>query len=161
MDYRLITDWTHPGLSLDFLLPVPFLILGIFLIARGRRTEPDKGFLFGSGIVNGVIISIVSLVAFSYSLYNSLTIYNDKYAFLNTNQIGISGSISELDESDDAYLSSIKISGRTYLLFNPIPKLRFDGASQLKLHDQVRIVFVKYGSRSVIVKLEVVNHKGN
>ncbi len=157
MDYRLITDWTHPGLSLDFLIPIPFLALGIFLIIRGRRAEPDKGFLFGSAIVNGAIITVISLAAFSYSLYSAMTSYNDRFAFLNTNQIGISGSISDLDSSEDAYLNSIAISGKKYLLFNAIPKLRFDGEPQLQVHDEVRILFVKYGSRSVIVKLEVKN----
>ncbi len=160
MDYRLITDWTHPGLSLDFLIPVPFLILGIFLLVRGRRAEPDKGFLFGSAIVNGLIVTIISLAAFGYSLSNALTSYNDRFAFLNTNQIGIGGSISALNQSQDAYLNSIAISGKTYLLFNPIPKLRFDGQPQLQVHDQVRVLFVKYGSKSVIVKLEVKKPEG-
>ncbi len=155
MDYRLITDWTHPGLSLDFLIPLPFLILGIFLIIKGRSTDSDKGFLFGSAVVNGLIITVISAAALAYSLSNTLVDYKEKVTFLNTNQIGIGGSISSLDQSTDEAFSSIVISGRTYLLYRPIPKLRFDGQPQLKLHDQVRILFVRYGSRKVIVKLEV------
>lgn len=154
MDYRLVTDWTEPGLSLDFLIPLPFLFLGIFLLFRRKMTD-SEGYLFGSAIVNGVIISSISFSAFGYSLYQSIQIQQSKDSYVTTQLVSFHGTISKLTDSESSSFFEIEISKKPFSFYKPIPKLRFDGSPQLSLHEEVHAWYVKRDQKNIIVRLEV------
>lgn len=117
----------------------------------------DKGFLFGSATVNGLIITVVSFAAFSYSTYNAVTDYNDRVHFVTTNLFSFEGEISKLYNQPSEKINSLAIDGQNFGLYQPISTLRYNNTPQLGIGQMAKILFVKTDQKNIVVKLEVEN----
>lgn len=157
-DFTLLIDLTNRAISLNFMIPVPFLLVGIFLVVKGRMiNEAGKGFIYGNATIIGIACVLFCLFISGELLVRTI---KDRNQFIKTylepHPAEITGTISTLDLTNaDSLLNGFVMDGLEFRLLKPLWNYRDNGDTRIRTGATARLLYQSLGDSNVVVRLEL------